>query len=555
MAEIVGKLHSTASVSANLVRPSPNIDSIRAQLIADARAQWDILKAASEDVLYSDYNALVKDQNTAVAEGTTWEPLLRTLAAIIKTESYATPRRTSSKSAARKAFTAYGKACYTASNNAFSELQRVWYQGVDSQGFQSGLGTIVTKYMDEVKTIWVNTANGLYTRFEKTYDAGYSNSGPTALRTTLPYVYSTFNTNVTRYQPGKFASFFKDLKVLWENTFLKERLADIETAMAALQSEVQTTYAYLKNDGTYVTEGVLYPETTTLRPFDVVTITADDAPLFRGYPTNAPLWARVTPSLSSDGTIISSQRLRPLEIVTGADQRWVADADYWDDLTGTWRAVVNKFNYSILADDVNSAPTLVTTSQTLGNELITRTSFRISGGNKFLCYFNRGLDSLSAFTISMVIAPNAAPGSYPILDYWFNVGAGTPATGDRFAWWLNDRLDFYYGNNGGSVDQIASLSKMRPLVITSTVDNGVCRTYVGYSPRHNFSTMIKTKMSSRSQWLRFQVGGSYQTLTENQYADFNIYEMNLWTKALTNDQVTALHGDFYSTYGTAHDWR
>ena len=290
-----------------------------------------------------------------------------------------------------------------------------------------------------------------------------------------------------------------------------------------------------------------------LHPFTATYVRADAAPIYRGYPKATPLWVRVQPVLSAQGEVVSSNRPRPAELQIDSDVRFVAHEDYWDETTGVWRAFQsNRQNYFMRGPNLALAPVLEETTYVSGREVITTGSFRISDGTKFLCEFHDGLDSFVNSTISMVIGPNPQTGEYPLLDWWH---ANAPTGDQRLALWLNDKIDFFYGGTGGSVDQIAGLNKTRPLFVTAVIESPVIKLTVAYSPRHAFTASKVSPLGARSQWMRLQVGGSYLPLTTETEADFNLFEFNLWDRALSPAEIVLLNSAYASTYGVASEWR
>lgn len=590
-ASAVGKIQGSAYVTAVVERPSPNIDAMSASLIKEARDRWDEMYSRSMLLIYPSESIFKQTQYKVSSSKYRVKEYRAEIAAAVKKYKGKSILRKNATTLGTKYFIEYQKTNIKAVNDLFSDIQGI-YSVIDNPAFKSAMMELSGSYAKKIADLWTKDGASLsklfVTRYQKAdaskaavifWDmrdeiAVISTSeatpaevalinkflvamGSKPLNPATPLMSTTIGTRakvtLDRRQDELIKEYFVKLKVIWERTYIAARLKAIEAAMIATQQETNARDTYIKNDGSLITQGIYVPEMTTLRPFDVVSITAEAAPMFRGYPIQPLLWARCIPHLSSEGEMIFSDRPTPAEVRLDSDQRWVADEDFYDPTTGEWQAINSKLNYRIQAANISDAPSLITQTTTTGKELITRTSFRISGGSKFHCKWNSGLDSMSTFTISMVIAPNPTARAYPVLDYWH--GDGEPPVGGRFAWWLNDRLDFFYGDMGGSVDQMASLNKTRPLVVTSVIANNTCTTYVGYSPKHNFSTVIQAKVDNVAQWMRFQIGGTYYDITEDEYADFNLYEVNMWTRALENDEVVSLHSDYYSMYGVSDDWR
>jgi len=550
---VVGKIQGTAYVVATLKRPSPIVDPLKKYAIKETRETQEELKARVHTLIYAENSVFPKAQETIVNEEWKLKEYRDEITKLV--EKYKKSTINTRKYAGAKAqqyFDEYGTVNIGATNDLLSNIQGI-YSAVYYPPFNHALAELCKNYAPAFTQMWKADATSLSNVYKTRYKAASANQAATVFWNMRGLVQSTSKSTRDDEQKKLIEELLKKIDVLWETIFMRERMNDIEASMLALQQQVHSRDIYISNDGGLISQLPRYPDVTTLRPFDVVSIQAEDAPLLLGYPTVSPLWVRCRPVLNSSGDVVSNTRPVPAAVNIDSQQRWVADPDFWDPISGTWTAINNDFQYRLRAATSSNPPLLVTTTTSSGNEVITRNSFRISGGSKFHGLFGDGLDSLNSFTLSMVIAPNPTINAYPVLDYWHD--DEEPATGERFAWWITDKLDFYYGDMGGSVDQLVSLGKTRPLVITSVVDAGMCRTYIGYSPKHNMSSVIKSKVESTTQWMRFQVGGTYTELDEDSYADFNLYEINLWSRALDNNEVLALHSDYYAMYGVGNDWR
>ena len=543
----VAKIQGTAFVKVTVKKQSPNIPAIEKDLIKEANLLWKEMENKAR-VYFLTPKGTVHAYFTTLST-TRYNEYVASILKGMKDRKTDEAKRKFAEDKMEKYCAEYRLTAKKDLNEALAGIKGIFRTSLYSP-FVSRVDQIASKYIRKMTPQWEADAKALERRWKQQMAGKKATAVRGELAEMRPVVAKTTNQNL-QAQDRLFNAMMKEIRQAWQATYIKWRLGAIEDAMETEQRRRYAGDIYLLNDGTPITQEMYYPEMTTLRPFDVVSITAEDAPLFQGYPNATDLWVRVTPQLSSVGEVVSAARAAPTEVDLGSDVRFIVDDSYWDPITGVWLPAVDPFNYRIKAANVANPPEYNTLTYVSGKELISRDSFRISDGRKFLCDFGGGLDSLEALTISMVLAPNPQQRPYPVLD-WYH--ASPPGPGQRFGWWLNDKLDFYYGDMGGSVDQVTPFGRTRPLVVTSVINQGVCTTTVGYSPKHNLDQVIQAKTRT-SQWLRFQLGGSYLDLTEDQYADFSVFEINLWTRPLERDEVYALHSDYYSMYGVADDWR
>lgn len=290
-----------------------------------------------------------------------------------------------------------------------------------------------------------------------------------------------------------------------------------------------------------------------LRPFTATTVVANDAPLYKGIPRSPLLWVKATGVLSGTGEYVSDQRPKPTEITIDSDVRFVATPETNESTTGKWLPfATNLPNYFIDRATLPTRPTYEEFNYVSGREVISVGSWRIQEGTKWLCRFNDGKDALSQMSMAFVIAPNPQTESYPVLD-WYH--ADDPEPGERLALWLGDRMDFFWGGTGGSVDPIVPLNRARPMYVVVVLENTTLRVTVAHSPRHAYTVSKPHQVGPTFQWTRFQIGGSYQTLTDAQEADFSLMEVDFWQRALSKDEVAVLISNLTSAYGVDSAWR
>lgn len=287
-----------------------------------------------------------------------------------------------------------------------------------------------------------------------------------------------------------------------------------------------------------------------LVPYTTMAVQVDPAPLLRGIPRATSLWCEAEPSLSAEGVTVDNNRPMPAEVEVGSEIRFLANRESWDSISGHWTPHLGGGGY--LFAPSTRQPSLEDDEYLQGSELIRRTSFRVADGRHFIAQFNRGMDYYGSLTISLVLSPHPTADDYPILDY-INPTNTTevPSPESRFALWMTDKIDYFWGATGGSVDPVVPVSKYRPLLLTMVIDPPLVRVYASYSARHHFFTTKATQHEVSDVPLRFALGSDYR---DTRGANYSLYEVNLWGRSLSAAETIELHRKYTSTYGMHSDF-
>lgn len=265
-----------------------------------------------------------------------------------------------------------------------------------------------------------------------------------------------------------------------------------------------------------------------------VAMVNERAPLYRGYPTTPRLWADMVGMVSLTGKV-QSQRLSPAEIQLTSETRFVAGEKYNQTL-GLWFPLAGAG-----ALRTERAPDTLSFTDARG-EVFARTFQRVQDTSLKLD-LGDGLLRPGAFTVSAVVSVLPASADQQLLGYWDFDRLTMPDDGQGLRWVAGSKIDHFYGGMGGSVDPIKSLTSIRPLLITTVIEGSDCTTYVSPSPMETYKNAIRAKAPTTPQ-IRFQLG--------SQGCDFRLFELNLWSYALTYDQVNQHHSDLFGAYGSEY---
>lgn len=301
------------------------------------------------------------------------------------------------------------------------------------------------------------------------------------------------------------------------------------------------------NATVYASPTVLLPQTLPerLAPHKAVNVRPEEAPLLNGFPRKPKYWVRVQPEISATGVVYAANRPEPLQVALGSDYRWLPGETTWDPSTGVWDPSEGSGDRYFFSP-AGKHPVLYEDRRLSGNELIVRPAFRINSGNYFFTQYRAGLSYYNTLTLSMVVSLQPAEGDYPILDWH----GSTPTSTERLGLWHTDKIDYFWGGTGNSVDPIVAAAKYQPAALTLVIDPPSVSCYFSYSFRHHFYTS-KAATDVANSVLNFALGYSY--LGSND-ADFSLYEFNYWAAPLSSDEVVNLHNQYFAIYGTHSDW-
>lgn len=282
----------------------------------------------------------------------------------------------------------------------------------------------------------------------------------------------------------------------------------------------------------------------TIAPYESWAIFTDPYVVEGGFPVSPPLWASVKTVTSLEGAYVDRNRPFPKEIVTGSDLRFLAED--WESDAGVWRP--SSGGGAQFDSNIATRPRVREVTYITGKEVLNRHAVRISGGN--FAYISLPGWTFNEGTLSFALGLNASNSTYPIFDY-YNQNNPTMDPSTRTALLVSDKIDYLWKGTGGSVDPINSMSKARPIYVTVTYGQEQVTGYVSYSPKHNFSTSEPVFHRGDDVPMDFALGHSH---LGPQPADFDVFEVNIFTDELSQDEVQTLHAGYMSIYGVGNDW-
>jgi hypothetical protein len=154
-----------------------------------------------------------------------------------------------------------------------------------------------------------------------------------------------------------------------------------------------------------------------LFPLKSAAFVVDEYRLLSGWPVPVPdCDVRIECLVSAEGALLGN-RDSPLGLITNADMRWVADSDYYDQVSGKWTPLQGEVSPWTTAPD--SAPTLVTDYEYRnGNErFIEMTALNFDSNTRDFMANDLGMyiGGISGYTVLMAMSPNSIYGNDPTI--------------------------------------------------------------------------------------------------------------------------------------------
>lgn len=150
-----------------------------------------------------------------------------------------------------------------------------------------------------------------------------------------------------------------------------------------------------------------------LFPLKTAAFVIDEYRIMSGWPVAVPPCdIRVPVLISAEGIVLDS-RDAPTSLVTGADLRWIADVDYYDQVALLWRPIQGESSPWQTSSD--HAPSLITDYEyRVGDErFVDMTALNFDSNTADYMWINLDLimGGTSGYTVIMVVNPNSIYGN------------------------------------------------------------------------------------------------------------------------------------------------
>lgn len=324
--------------------------------------------------------------------------------------------------------------------------------------------------------------------------------------------------------------------------------------MATVAADIDVEFNFIANITPTVQKNFDRPEADH-RPWETVALVPEDAPLLDGNPRMPQVWFRATPQLSTEGEHIIGSRLDPGDAPLGADMQWLPYTSSWNSTTGTWAPWVGtNFQYNWEAPVVAARPVFSNITYQLGREIITVPEARFTGTSYLTSNFYSGTADAVAFTISFALMMDPpSTGKYALLDWGIPNYDGSQKPPDSRTWiHVAERMLYGWSTAESSVDPLVPLPNLRPAYVTLVINPPTVKLFISAGPGFTFATSTNPTFPPTGTQLQFWLGKSTQAGVAN--GGFGLLSAALWSRALRDDEVTALNSQYASIYGASSEW-
>jgi hypothetical protein len=158
-----------------------------------------------------------------------------------------------------------------------------------------------------------------------------------------------------------------------------------------------------------------------LYPLHSAAYEVDEYRIMAGWPVPVPTGdIRIDCLVSAEGDVLGN-RDAPTSLTTNADMRWVADADFYDQIAMLWRPLQS--DVSPWVTSVDHAPALITNYEyRVGQErFVSMTALNFDSDNADYMWNDLSLSmgGTSGYTLIMVVCPNSIYGNAVVFDNAF----------------------------------------------------------------------------------------------------------------------------------------
>lgn len=299
----------------------------------------------------------------------------------------------------------------------------------------------------------------------------------------------------------------------------------------------------------------LPPPDIDIIPLRLVAYDIDSYRMKKGWPQQVPeIDVRARSVISLEG-LKAAYRLDPYSMETGADVRWIAHPDYYDQADLIWRAHQDTYGGFQWVTSPDYAPTLEEEyTYQAGNELLTRTCLNFDSGNRDHFWGNFGSTNVSGFTFGLVVSLRSPEGksmgllcpgqATPLLDEF-----DEPMESKNAALMLSGHtltVSMDAGRDRDVIEIGGWMSKQAPLFIFMVVHPPGGEIYVAQGSR---TQRVETFNAGEPGTfdLNYVLGRTNGSVLET--ADMAVFEVNFYANSLDRNEISNEVSTLSSIYG------
>jgi len=288
-----------------------------------------------------------------------------------------------------------------------------------------------------------------------------------------------------------------------------------------------------------------------LYPLMSAAFEVDEYRIKSGWPVPVPdIDIRIDCLVSAEGDKITN-RPEPTALVTNADMRWVADANYYDEVACRWTPIQSNVSPWTCAPE--STPTLITDYEyRFGDERfvnMTALNFDSNTADSMTNDLGLSIGGVQGYTLIMVMSPNSIYGNDPsVLE---NVLWGPQETDGNWvmltitdqAVWM--RTESKPAQKGVAIGN--ALQSTAPSYLAVVVGRPTTTLYAASGPTRVLVKSLPAGPVAESLSTRFWLGNG--PLPGTGSVDMALLDLGIYGNPLTKDQVVAEFAELCKVYG------
>lgn len=296
-----------------------------------------------------------------------------------------------------------------------------------------------------------------------------------------------------------------------------------------------------------------------LRPFKIRVFEPPDFRMRDGYPVEVPsIDIRAAGMVSATGTRIAF-RPNARDIETGANVRWVADSDMFDDVAGSWLPIKSDLGPITWLSSGRWVPTLISDyTYSINKERFTVAAMNFDHDQaEHMWATAYSLTGSAGFTVIMVCSMNSVYGSSGITNFAALFGSGKPTdkegtldnqVTDPFEIRLTaNAIRVVTDRNAQAVGVANLMGRTAPMYLVFALGRPSSVVYAGSGPTSMTSAEVQTGSSDQRYYGDLVLGRSYGDTLHT--PDMALMDFNIYADKLTPDRVRTEVAKLSSVYG------
>lgn len=278
----------------------------------------------------------------------------------------------------------------------------------------------------------------------------------------------------------------------------------------------------------------------------------DEYRVMSGWPVPIPAYDIHARSMISASGLVLSDREPPTNVETEALVRWVADSEYYDEVTLEWRPIQNNQIRTPWLMNTSFMPDLITEYEYRNDNekfYLPALNFDSDAGEFLMADFSANIGGASGYTVLMVMSPNSVYGNNDTVPYnglWTH-GSANPYWMDvtmqgRYLWLETESMA-----RTRAISMNPSLEGNRPMYLAIVFGRPDVLFYCAEGPG---SLRVKRMPTGTTEPVPLDgsvILGAAPDLTHT--ADMALLDLSIYADRLTTEEVTIEITKLAQAYG------